>query len=169
MLAKVIEEFDTVLRTQHPALHASLQPGVSPTFWLPGPIGAWFAWRNGQPSDESPQFLDAYRFVPIAEAREQVRQARMCLFSSPIQGIALAVFARRMLYSWPLLVDVAGDGYFYSTISRRVFYKCEGEQDIVFPSFVRFVECLIELATLTEQSGITRYEREFEVIDAYAR
>ena len=99
----------------------------------------------------------------------QLRSARSGIRTHPLQTLFLAIFARRTLYSWPLLVDGAGDGYFYSTLSRRVFHRFEGERDPFFPSFEGFVDFLVQLANMKETSVEGRIERELELLDQSAR
>ena len=169
MLADKLKQFDTALRERHSEFHTSLRPGLSRGISMSSSVGEWFAWRDGQPHDTTTLFLDTYRFVPLDEARMQARSARSAFLTSPIQAMALAVFARRMLYSWPLIVDGAGEGYFFSTVSRQVFYKFEGERDRAFSSFEAFLDLLIELATVSARTEQARIERELELIDEYAR
>jgi hypothetical protein len=168
VLASKIKQFDAALRDRHAEFHASLRPGVSPAFSIPGSVREWFAWRDGQSPDTETLFLDTYRLVPLEEARSQPRSARSTLFSSPAQAVAVVIFARRMLYSWPLLVDGAGEGYFFSTLSRRVFYRFQGERVRVFPSFEAYLDFLIKLAA-GKPSALGRIERELELIDEYAQ
>jgi hypothetical protein len=169
VIAAKIKQFDEALRDHHAEFHASLRHGVSPGFSVASPVREWFGWRDGQSLDAETLFLDTYRFVPLEEARAQARSARSSLFRSPAQGVALVIFARRMLYSWPLLVDRVGEGYFFSIVSRRVFYRFQGERVRVFPSFEGYLDFLIELAAVSARSVQARIERELELIDEYAR
>lgn len=169
MLADKLKQFDTALQKRHSEFHASLRPGVSGGLALRGAVGEWFGWRDGQLPEATTLFVDAYRFVPLDEARMQARSARAALFMDPLQGLALALFSRRMLYSWPLMVDGAGEGYFFSTISRRIFYPFEGESDRVFPSFETFLDFLLELAAVSGRTLHARIEREMALMDEYAR
>ena len=169
MLATKIDQFDAALREHHDEFHTSLRPGVSPGVSLPRPVREWFAWRDGQSPEAETLFLDTYRLVPFEEARSQPRAARSNLVSSPAQAVAFVIFARRMLYSWPLLVDGSGEGYFFSRVSRRVFYRFQGERTRVFSSFERYLDFLIELAGVPASSTHARIERELELINQYAR
>jgi hypothetical protein len=169
VLTDKITQFDTALRQRHSEFYTSLQPGVSLGFPIPSSVREWFAWRDGQSPDAEALFLDTYRFVSLEEVRSQARSARSNLFTSPVQAVSLVIFARRMLYSWPLLVDRAGEGYFFSTFSRRVFYRFQGETDRMFASFERYLDFLIELATVSAPSEQARIERELALLDEYAR
>src|SRR5215831_8984642 len=166
MLAEKLSTFDSALRERHADVHASLKPGARPRTLLRNPAQDWFAWRDGQPRDTAALFLGRYRFVPFEEAQASARAMRVAMLH-PVSAMATLVFARRMLYSWPLLTGSAGEGFYFSTWSWRAFYHFKGEQERVFRSFETFVDFLIELTAISGHTEIARIERELELLVEY--
>ena len=164
-----LAELDEVLRERHAETYDALQPGLS----LPGKPGAidrWFGWRNGEPMEHDGDrwFLDMYRFVSKEEGVGRARQARRLVLVHPLQAAALAVFARRMFYSWPLVIDAAGDGYYYHTRRRTVFYTFEGERDILLRSVSDFIEIVTRLAASGLHDVRSVVEFEYELLQQHA-
>ena len=106
--------------------------------------------------------------MSIAEARQGPRMIRASAFRNPLAGLALIVFARRALYCWPILTDLAGDGYFFSPLSRKVIYTFKGEQDEILSSFETFVDFLVAVSLRSPRSQLARIEAEQELRSEYA-
>ncbi len=167
MINEELLKLEHVLREKHQDIWESLRPGLENVSAPSADCATWFGWRDGQESSSGHTFLGSYRFVPYDEARDSPREVRDG--STLAQKVFLLIFARRSLYSWPLLIDGAGDGYYFSTMSHSVFYKFEGERDTVLSSFSVFVRILTSLASLGSPSEEELVEAELELLAQYSK
>jgi len=168
MLTEKLHQLDANLRRHHADVYETLYEGIDPHLREGDPCQAWFQWKNGQQSFICPLFIGRYRFVPFAEAQSQPRTMRRSIWRDPMGAIATLLFARRSLFSWPLLVDAAFDGYYFSRVSRRVFHKFKGERDRFFGSFELFVDLLIQLSDSPAQSSDQMAAREVDLLMRYS-
>lgn len=156
---------EEALAREHAEVLSSLRPGGSRSYIFHRSLAVWFSWRDGQ-SPDAPLFHERYSFVGYGEARAHFRSSVGGAFP---HLFATLLFARHVLYSIPLLIDGAGEGYFYSYLSGTVVYRFEGESARSFCSFSQFVDYLIELAKIPASSGNAGIERELELLEEYAR
>ena len=149
MIPDKLRRLDGVLCEHHPALHATLQSGITAQSKFEM-LRDWFAWKNGQSGGNAPfsgaLFFGWHRFVPFEEGKHELQSARRSLWTNPIYAAFALTFGRQLLRSWPLLVDASGAGYYFDTGKRTVLYRVEGDPDICFDSFEDFVDFLIELS-----------------------
>jgi hypothetical protein len=170
MLANKLQTLDRVLREHHEALYATLQPGIAEQRKY-GPLREWFAWKNGQNDGEAPYggalLSGWHRFVPLEEGQAELRAARRALWRNPIYALFVFTNCRKLLRSWPLLVDASGAGYYYDTGKNTVYYRVEGDPEMIFPTFESFVDFLIELAGITA-TELAFLEAESQLLERYA-
>ena len=155
------QQLDTVMKENWPEVYMTLRHGSDVGLSRSNPCQDWFEWKNGQEHDVVDLLIGRYRFIPFSEARASCSELRR---GPALQVSALLIFAPRMLVSWPLLIDAAGDGYYFNTIRKRVFWHFEGSPDMRFRSFGVFVDFLIALLSISRGSERTLIEREIELV-----
>lgn len=129
MLIEKIASLDAILQRKHAKMYASLNEGKQINSSITTPLSDWYEWQDGQSQETENLFFNHYRFIPSEEARQ----------------LNLHVTE----YSLPLLTDDAGEGYWFNTMNRKVFYNASvfyDKEDLLFASFDSFVEFLTELA-----------------------
>ena len=170
MLADKLQALDRTLRERHPALYATLRPGI-PRQSPFDDLRKWFAWRDGQGDGVAPfagpLLFEWHRVVQFYEGQAQRREMRRAAWTNPIRAVFFLTLGRALLRSWPLLLDASGAGYYFDTGRRTVVYRLEGEQDALFESFERFVDYLIELSALSADHQ-TFLETEQRLLQRYA-
>lgn len=162
----LLTQLDRTLLERQPKLHATLQPGIA--IGGTGNLAQWFAWHNGQSRDAKAMLKQTYQFASYEDGCQLVSHMRSTLWQHPLQGLVLGLFARRSFYSLPLLTDPAGDGYYYHQLRKTVFWKFEGEQDVVLPSFEAFIQLLLELAEQPHSSPAAFGESEWKLLEKHA-
>jgi hypothetical protein len=163
---ELIVQLDVALRANHPALYATLRPGMDA--WSgPRELKEWFRWRDGQPRGTAEALHGIYRFVGCGDGRAELRHMRSTVWKSPLSGAILAVGARKAFYSVPLLTDRAGDGYCFDLFRRGVYYRFKDERDIRSKSFNGFLEIVIGLATRPGMAPGRAAEYEYEMLREY--
>jgi hypothetical protein len=169
MLANKLQTLDHVLREHHEELYATLQPGVSEQI-KHGPLREWFAWKNGQNDGEAPYggalLSGWHRFVPLDEGQAELRAARRAVWRNPVYALFALTLGRKLLRSWPVLVDASGAGYYYHTGQNTVYYRVDGEPDMTFRSFENFVDFLIELSGV-RATELAFLEAESKLLERY--
>lgn len=158
---------DVALRTNHPSLHATLQPGIDASAGPPE-LKAWFRWRNGQPRDTVEALHGTYRFVSYSDGRAELQHMRSTIWKSPLNAAILAMIARRSFYSIPLLTNRAGEGYYFNLSRRGVYYRFNDDRDIVLNSFSEFLEIVIELASRSTMAPGSAAEYEYELLQRFS-
>lgn len=166
-MQQLLPQLDAALGQHQPKLAAMLQPGISISRYRGGNLRTWFGWKNGQPNNFQEVLHGRYYFVNFEDATAQLHHMRSSLWLSPVQALMLAVFARRSFYSLPLVIDAAGDGYYYHLNRRTVFWKFEGESDILFPRFESFVELLTELVSINPTPHDACGAKEWELLQRF--
>ena len=155
-----LARFERILSEQAPRVLSSLQAGltdvqideieVKHSFKLPPDLRALYRWRNGTARNFTLDAFPGHRFVPLDEAlaeREVVRQ--QVKSSSLIQQQAFAALAGHR-HAWlGVIVDLAGDGYFFDpgrTEDCGSFLLCFAEDAnyIFYPAFRNFLAAIIE-------------------------
>jgi hypothetical protein len=162
------ETLNAALLEHLPELHATLQPGIRAPWSTPKDVATWFQWRNGQPRDTDQTINDTYRFVSFDDARAELRHMRATVWKSPLNAVILAALARRSFYSLPILTDIAGDGYCYNLLSRKMYHRFKGERDIYLNSFDAFVELLVKLVSCPAMSPGSAAEFEYGLLEQYS-
>jgi hypothetical protein len=164
---ELIVNLDVALRANHPALYATLRPGIDA--WSgPRELKEWFRWRDGQPRGTAEALHGIYRFVGCGDGRVELRHMRSTVWKSPLNAAILAVGARRAFYSVPLLTDCAGDGYYFDLFRRGVYYRCKGERDMILNSFSSFLEVAIALAMRPRMAPDLAAEYEYELLREFS-
>jgi cell wall assembly regulator SMI1 len=157
---KLLARFEQLLREKAPRVLAALQPGLSDAqidalqtkgkFVLPPDLRALYRWRNGTPRDSDIDVFADHRFAPLDEAvadrdtlRYQVRSQGY--FARQVFGL----FAGHRQGWLGLIVDLAGDGYFFDPDrpeSGGSFFFCflEDGTYIFFPSVRNFLAATVE-------------------------
>ena len=163
-----LAQLESILQEKHPEFQESLLPGRNDSN-ADSPIRQWFAWHNGSDTKTDNWFRRSYRFVSLEEAQAQVRDARTLVFRNPVQALFFTIFAGRMYFAWPLVVDASGDGYHYHKIYRTVFHRFEGERDSFFSSVPDFIDFRIEIADFSNRSQNAMIEHELELLQKYTQ
>lgn len=130
-----IAALNSILQQKHAKVFSSLKKGKKIDSPILVPLRDWYEWQDGQNPETENLFFDYYRFIPSEES--------------------LKLFVSATEYSLPLLTDDAGEGYWFSTLTRKVFYNFEmfyKKENFLFSTFDSFIELLIELAESPAQS-----------------
>lgn len=156
----LLARFEQLLDKQAPKLLAALQPGLSRErieelekqhqFKLPPDLRALYHWRNGTPRNNSLDIFPDHRFVPLDEAaaeREELR--RQVKEGNPLQRGVWAAFAGHREAWLGLIVDAAGDGYFFDPGRAEdegsfFFNFAEDGSFIFFPAFRNVLKAVVE-------------------------
>ncbi|HEY7089490.1 MAG TPA: hypothetical protein VH518_15435 [Tepidisphaeraceae bacterium] len=163
-----LQRLDALLRKKYPAAYATLRPGVPGRLSPKHPCAAWFEWKDGQ-DHSTEELLGMYRFIPLQEAQDYPREMRRGLWTNLLSAVVILVLVHKALYSWPLLMDASGAGFYFNRVRGKVYYQLEGEQDRYFASFDQFVEFLIEFASTERRGNNEMAEREVELLSRYTR
>jgi cell wall assembly regulator SMI1 len=155
----LLARFEAVLTQHAPNVLAAMQPGLSDgqidalesqyAFKLPPDLRALYRWRNGTAPNSTLDAFPNHRFVPLDEActardvlRQQVRGTTVT------QQRAYATFAGHRDAWLGLIVDAAGDGYFFDqnrTESRGSFFFCfleDGSYEF-YPAFRNYLAAVV--------------------------
>lgn len=166
MSEKLLQKLDTALCEHQPKLYAALQPGISIPRYRHANLKMWFAWRNGQPRDSREVLHGRYFFATFEDGLAGLKHMRGAVWEGPLAFLFMVAFTRRSFYSLPLVVDAAGDGYYYHLYRRTVYWKFKGEADILLPSFDLFLKLLAQFASAPARrdAGGTK---EWELLQKY--
>ena len=150
MLTEKLQTLDGILRDRQASLYAAMQSGIEAPVKYDA-LRNWFSWKNGQDvgtaSFGGEHFFGWHRFIPFEEGQHEIRAARRGVWTNPLYAAFALTLGRHSLRSWPLRVDAQGCGYYFDTGKNTAFYRVEGDPDIYFDSFERFVDFLVELSS----------------------
>jgi cell wall assembly regulator SMI1 len=165
----LLERFERILRDRAPDVLASMQPGLTDVridelqskhgFVLPHDLRALYRWRNGSPRDSRLDVFADHQFVALDEAlsaRDIYR--RQSEDDTPAQRRAHATFSGHRDEWLDLIVDLAGDGYFFDpgrSEAEGSFFFCFAEDGsyVFFPTFRNFLAATIA----GHESGVLKF------------
>ncbi len=165
----LLGRFERILRDRAPEVFASMQRGLTDAridalqskhkFVLPQDLRALYRWRNGSTRDSRLAVFADHRFVALDEAlrtrdalRGQLRAA------TRVQRLFYAPYVGHRDQWLGLIVDVAGDGYFFDpgrSEDEGSFFFCFAEDGSYwfFPTFRNFLAATIA----RHDSGVFRF------------
>ena len=156
----LLARYEKMLADQAPAALAALQPGLSDAqidaleakhgFKLTPDLRALYRWRNGERRNSRTQVFPSHRFVPLDEAvpsRDGLRQQVKA--GSPDEQKVYAAYAGHRDPWLGLIVDAAGDGYFFDPTRSEAegsFFFCFAEDGsyTYFPAFRSYLAAVVE-------------------------
>lgn len=142
-----VGRLEKALSEGHQSFFGCLRKGADDVSLAPSELSQLYSWRNGQ--GDGAEFLRQYRFVSIEEV-EVIKGSN--LPSSFLQRVALWVFSRRLVRSWPVLVDAFGGGFYFDSRTKTVFLAEEGESHHELGDVGRFIGFWLILAAKTNES-----------------
>jgi hypothetical protein len=170
MLTDKLQTLDGIFRDRQASLYAAMQSGIEAPVKYDA-LRNWFSWKNGQAGGTArfggALFFGWHRFIPFEESQREVRAARQGVWTNPIYAVFALTLGRQTLRSWPLLVDAQGCGYYFDAGKNTVLYRAEGDPDIYFDTFERYVDFLVELSS-TSASNEIFLETEAKLLQRYA-
>jgi cell wall assembly regulator SMI1 len=156
----LLARYERLLAGRAPRVLAALQPGLTDAeidaleskhgFRLPPDLRSLYRWRNGNAMPTSPVAFPDHRFVPLDQAlaeRDQIKQQVRA--GTAAQQAAFATFADYRGAWLGLVVDLAGDGYFFdpnrSEAEGSFFYHfAENGTYVFFPAFRNYLAAVVE-------------------------
>lgn len=162
----LLAEYESFLRSDCPTVFAALQPGLSDTqideleqshgLKLTEDLRALYKWHNGTPRSANVDAFPNHEFIPFDVAltnRDLVRQQSEA--ASALQQQAYAAFAGHRDGWVNIIVDLAGDGYFFDpdrSESQGSFFFCFAEDGsyMFYPQFRNYLAAIVE----GQKSGI---------------
>lgn len=165
----LLGRFERILRDRAPEVFASMQRGFTDAridalqskhkFVLPHDLRALYRWRNGSRRDSLRDVFAGHRFVPLDEAlsaRDVLhRQFKAATRAQQRSRAPYAAYRDEWL---GLIVDVAGDGYFFDpgrSEAEGSFFFCFAEDGsyLFFPTFRNFLAATVA----GHDSGVFRF------------
>jgi hypothetical protein len=162
-LDELLKILDVALRTNHPSLHATLQPGIHAALG-PVELETWFRWRNGQLRGTIEALHGTYRFVSYGEGRAELRHMRSTVWKSPLNAAIISVMEPKSFYSIPLIINPAGEGYHFDLLRRSMYYRFRGEPHVAVGSFTSFLKIVIEFASRPTMPPRLAAEYEYDLL-----
>ncbi len=156
----LLARLERLLRDRAPDVLTSLQRGLNDAqidalqskhgFVLPPDLRALYRWRNGALRGSRLDVFADHWFSPLDEAlaaRDVLR--RQIQASTPVQQQAHAAYAGHRDGWLDVIVDLAGDGYFFDpgrSEAEGSFFFCFAEDGsyVFFPAFRNFLAGTIE-------------------------
>jgi hypothetical protein len=179
-VCELLARFERILQDRCPAAFASLQPGLSDAqvdvleakhqFKLPPDLRALYRWRNGTRSQDTQQVFADHMFVALDESlagRDRLRQQVKA--GTAAQQQAYAAYAGHRDPWLGVIVDLAGDGYFFDpsrSEAQGSFFFCFNEtgEYIFFPAFRNYLAGTIE----GHESGVFKFTNQGSETNEFA-
>jgi cell wall assembly regulator SMI1 len=157
----LLAKYEQIIKERSPALLAALQPGLTDAeidaleskdgFKLPADLRALYRWHNGAaPSATTADVFPDHRFIPLDQAianRDSLR--KQVKSGTSAEQRVYATFAGHRDPWLGLIVDPAGDGYFFDparTEPQGSFFFCFAEDGsyVFFPAFRNYLAAVIQ-------------------------
>jgi cell wall assembly regulator SMI1 len=164
----LLAQYEAFLRSNVPTVLSALQAGLPDSeidtlegqhsVKLPADLRALYRWRTGTPRSANVDAFPNHEFVPLDVAltdRDDLR--RQVKAGSAEQQRAYAAFAGHRDAWVGLIVDLAGDGYFFDpgrTESQGSFFFCFAEDGryMFYPAFRNYLAAVVD----GQKSGVFR-------------
>lgn len=157
---ELLAKYEVFLRDECPDVFAALQLGLTDGeidqletqygFKLTEDLRALYRWHNGTAHDVGLAAFPDHEFLPLDYSLETRKAMRKQLGEqTDLQRQAYAAYAGHR-YSWiDVIVDLAGDGYFYDpqrTEAEGSFFFCFAEDldYVFFPKFRNYLAAVVE-------------------------
>lgn len=166
---ELLGRYEALLADEAPTVLAALQPGLSDEeidaieaqhgVTLPPDLRALYRWRNGTAAGSNLNAFPDHRFVPLDAALAERDALRQQVKSSPAaQRAAYAAYAGHRDPWLGLIVDPAGDGYFFdpqrTEAQGSFFFNFNETGDYTFyPAFRNYLAEVLE----GYEAGILRF------------
>jgi cell wall assembly regulator SMI1 len=162
----LLSQYESFLKSKAPAVFAALQPGLTDAeidalemkhgLKLTADLRGLYRWRNGTRPSANLDAFPNHQFVPLDVAlsnRDDLR--KQVSGTTPAQQQAYATYAGYRDAWVGLIVDAAGDGYFYDparTEAQGSFFFCFAEDASYefFPAFRNYLAAVVA----GQQSGV---------------
>jgi cell wall assembly regulator SMI1 len=156
----ILSQYEAFLKAKAPLVWSTLQPGLSDaqidvleakySLKLTGDLRALYRWRNGTPRTAGVDAFPDHEFVPLDVAlanRDDLR--KQVKAGTPEQQQTYAAYAGHRDAWVGLIVDLAGDGYFYDprrSEPQGSFFFCFAEDGsyMFYPAFRNYLAAVVE-------------------------
>jgi cell wall assembly regulator SMI1 len=157
---ELLAQYEAFLSSKAPTVFSALQPGLSDAeidaieqkhnLKLTDDLRSLYRWRNGTPRTANVDAFPNHQFVPLDVALENRDDLRKQVeIGTPEQRQAYAAFAGYRDAWVGLIVDLAGDGYFFDpdrSESQGSFFFCFAEDGsyVFYPAFRNYLAAVVE-------------------------
>jgi cell wall assembly regulator SMI1 len=156
----LLSQYEAFLKSKAPAVFSALQPGLSDSeidalearhgLKLTPDLRALYRWHNGTPRSANVQAFPNHEFVPLDVAlanRDALR--KQVDAGTPQQRQAYEAFAGHRDAWVGVIVDLAGDGYFFDpgrSESQGSFFFgfAEDGSYVFYPAFRNYLAAVVE-------------------------
>lgn len=175
-LDHLLARLEVLLEKHAPLVARSLAPGLSVAeiealekeggVVLSAELRALYRWHNGMKPGYSAELLPGQRFVPLDEAIRDRLHAAKDKGSGFIGRFAAAVFTGHQTGWLSIVVDGAGDGYFFDPARKEAegsffFSFAETRSYVWFPSVQNFVTGICECY----ETGVVKLAADGKTLD----
>ena len=156
----LLARYEAILTQHAPAVLAATQPGLTDSqidalelkhaLKLPPDLRALYRWRNGTAPNSPLNVFPNHRFVPLDQAcADRDARRRQVQGATSDQQRAYTTFAGHRDAWLGLIMDLAGDGYFFDPNkpeARGSFFFCFAEDMSYefYPAFRNYLAAVVE-------------------------